>query len=168
MPRSPEVAAHEALVYAASVSVSPIFSMELVASAEDIDELDHVSNLVYVRWVQQVAEAHSSTVGYDHDAYRELGAVFVIRRHEIDYLAPAYRGDRIVLETWVESWKAASSVRMTRISRRGHDAAEPNPVVLARAKTLWALINLATGRPTRMPEELRAAFTVLPDAPAER
>jgi acyl-CoA thioester hydrolase len=151
------------------VSVSPTFSMELVASAEDIDELDHVSNLVYVRWVQQVAEAHSSTVGYDHNAYRELGAVFVIRRHEIDYLAPAYQGDRIMLETWVESWKAASSVRMTRISRvaRGHGAAEPSPIVLARATTLWALINLATGRPTRMPDKLRAAFITLADAPAE-
>jgi acyl-CoA thioester hydrolase len=150
--------------------VSPIFSMQLVASAEDIDELDHVSNLVYVRWVQQVAAAHSSSVGYDHEAYRELGAVFVIRRHEIDYLAPAYLGDRIVLETWVDSWKAASSVRMTTISRiaRGSGEAEPTPVVLARARTLWALINLATGRPTRLPDMLRAAFIALPDATTGR
>jgi acyl-CoA thioester hydrolase len=144
--------------------------METVASAEDIDELDHVSNLVYVRWVQQVAEAHSSTVGYDHNAYRELGAVFVVRRHEIDYLASAYRDDRILLSTWVESWKAASSVRMTTISRlaRGNGTAESAPIVLARARTLWALISLETGRPTRMPQELRAAFTALPDESAQR
>lgn len=141
--------------------------METVASAEDIDELHHVSNLVYVRWVQQVAEAHSSTVGYDHGAYRKMGAVFVVRRHEIDYLASAYHGDRILLATWVDSWKAASSVRMTTISRitRGDGTVGPAPVVLARARTLWALINLDTGRPTRMPQELRDAFTALPDQP---
>lgn len=128
--------------------------MDIVAAPEDIDGLGHVSNLVYVRWVQDVAAAHSTAVGYGLDAYRDLGLVFVVRRHEIDYLRPAYAGDSIRLRTWVESWKAATSVRMTSIWRIG----DGEPVELARASTLWALVAMDSGRPRRIPDELRQVF----------
>jgi acyl-CoA thioester hydrolase len=159
------------LVYAARVADHPhtVFSMEVRAEAADIDDLDHVSNLVYVRWVQQVAAAHSTAVGYDFEAYRKLGAVFVVRRHEIDYLRSAVLGDRIGLRTWVDSWKAASSVRMTSIVRLGgpgdavgdasiEASGDDNAIELARARTTWALVSLDSGRPVRIPPELSDRF----------
>ena len=118
----------------------------------DIDELDHVSNLVYVRWVQEVAMAHSVTVGWDHPQYRDLGAVFVVRRHEVDYVVPVLEGEEVELLTWVAWWKGASSERGT-IVRRIRDG-----VVVARAATLWAFIDFASGRPRRIPDEIKAAF----------
>jgi acyl-CoA thioester hydrolase len=134
--------------------------MEVRAEAADIDDLDHVSNLVYVRWVQQVAEAHSTAVGYDFEAYRRLGAVFVVRRHEIDYLRSAVLNDRVGLRTWVDSWKAASSVRMTSIVRLGGpgDAPGENETELARARTTWALVSMDSGRPVRIPPEVSDRF----------
>ena len=78
----------------------PRFRLEVVAEPGDIDRLGHVSNITYVRWIQEVAEAHSASVGWDHAAYVRLGAVFVVRRHEIDYRASALAGDRVVLTTW--------------------------------------------------------------------
>ena len=33
--------------------------------------------------------------------------------------------------------------------------------LLAKAETLWAFVNLATGRPTRIPPELQAAFEIV-------
>jgi acyl-CoA thioester hydrolase len=152
-----------ALDYAAHVSETPhyVFSMEIRAQAADIDELDHVSNLVYVRWVQEVASAHSAALGYDFEAYRRMGAVFVVRRHEIDYLRSAVLGDRIALRTWVDSWKAASSVRMTSIVRLtgpGDAPGEDGGTELARARTTWALVSLDSGRPVRIPTELRDRF----------
>ena len=151
------------LVYAARVADHShyVFSMEVRAEAADIDDLDHVSNLVYVRWVQQVAEAHSTAVGYDFEAYRKLGAVFVVRRHEIDYLRSAVLGDRVGLRTWVDSWKAASSVRMTSIVRLGGpgDASgDQNVTELARARTTWALVSRDSGRPVRIPPEVSDRF----------
>jgi len=128
--------------------------MRVRATADDIDELRHVSNLSYVRWVQDVAIAHSEAAGWDHLAYERLGAVFVVRRHEIDYLAPAFEGEELDLVTWIESWKAASSVRRTRIERIG-DARE-----LVQASTLWAMVAIASGRPTRIAEEIRRAFRI--------
>jgi acyl-CoA thioester hydrolase len=135
--------------------------MEIHAQAADIDDLNHVSNLVYLRWVQDVATAHSAALGYDIEAYREMGAVFVIRRHEIDYLRSAMLGDRIMLRTWIDTWKAVSSVRLTSIVRVGGPGDAPGEegdVELARARTTWAFVSTDSGRPVRIPEDLRNRF----------
>jgi len=118
----------------------------------DIDELDHVSNLVYVRWILEVALSHSAALGWDHAAYRHLGAVFVVRRHEIDYLASVVLGDDVEVTTWVESWKQVSCVRKTELVRVRDRA------VVARASTTWAFIDYA-GKPRRIPAELLTLFT---------
>ena len=132
--------------------VSPIFADDLVASPADIDELGHVSNVSYVRWIQDVAKAHSVAVGWDHPAYLALGAVFVVRRHEIEYLAPVYDGERVRLETFIASFSAASTVRRTRAVRLS-DGRE-----VVRATTLWALVSIGSGRPTRIPDSVKASF----------
>jgi acyl-CoA thioester hydrolase len=129
------------------------FRLELVARPEDIDELGHVSNITYVRWLQLVATEHSSALGWTSEAYRELGSVFVVRRHEIDYRAPAYAGERLELSTWVEWWRTASSLRRTEITRLSDGA------LLASAATLWALVSFEGGRPRRIPDHLRRAFS---------
>jgi acyl-CoA thioester hydrolase len=131
---------------------SPVFQLEIVAAPDDIDELDHVSNIAYVRWVLRVAQAHSDAVGWDYKAYVALGAVFVVRRHEVDYLRPALLGDRIVLSTWIESWAGASCVRRTSIVR------QLDGVELCKASTQWALMTAASGRPTRITPALLDAF----------
>lgn len=137
--------------------------MELTASDDDVDELGHVSNIRYVRWLQDVATAHSAAVGFDVADYRALDGVFVVRRHEIDYLSPAFRGDRLRLDTWVESWKQASSVRRTDIVRVTGDGRDPGAcTTLARGTTLWAFVGVSDGRIRRIPETVRLAFLSQP------
>jgi acyl-CoA thioester hydrolase len=119
-------------------------------SPDEIDLLGHVSNIAYVRWIQDVAIAHSASVGLGVAVYRELGAHFVVRRHEIDYLRPTLPSEVANLETWIESWSAVTSVRRTRISVAERE--------VARATTTWAFIDASTGRPVRIPERVRAAF----------
>jgi len=126
------------------------FAISITPSAADIDELGHVSNLVYLRWVLEVAMAHSRALGWDFAQYRDLGAAFMVRRHEIDYIAQVTLGQTLRAETWVESWRAASCIRKTELLRDGK--------VVARAATTWAMIGLASGRPQRIPDELTAAF----------
>lgn len=127
------------------------FTLPIVATAEDIDELGHVSNLVYVRWVLDVAMAHTRARGWDHPEYRALGAVFVVRRHEIDYVAQVREGEQLVGETWIDAFRQASCTRRTEL-RRGD-------TVVARAATTWAFISLVSGRPQRIPEALITLFT---------
>lgn len=121
-------------------------------SANDIDELGHVSNLVYVRWVLDIARAHSTALGYDSAAYLAMGAAFVVRRQEVDYKRSAMPDQKVELRTWVEDWKRVSSTRCTEIRLAGAET------VLTRARTQWAFVSLSDGRPTRIPADLRDAF----------
>jgi acyl-CoA thioester hydrolase len=124
--------------------------MPFTADPTHIDELGHVSNLVYVRWILDLATAHSHALGWDHARYRELGAVFVVRRHEIDYVAQVREGEALVGETWVDAWRPASCIRRTEL-RRGDQ-------VVARGATTWAFISMASGRPQRIPDAVRGLF----------
>ena len=130
--------------------MSERFTFAIRATDEDIDELGHVSNLVYLRWVLEAATAHSVARGWGHAEYLAHGAVFVVRRHELDYLLPVVAGDELVAQTWVESWRAASCVRRTDLVRGDR--------TVARAATTWAYVALPEGRPTRIPPDLRALF----------
>lgn len=126
------------------------FAIPIIPAPTDIDEVGHVSNVTYVRWVQDVAMAHSKALGWDYERYRAHGAVFMVRRHEIDYVAQVVLGQSLSAQTWVDSWKLASCVRKTELLRDGK--------VVARAATTWAMIDLSTGRPQRIPEEIMALF----------
>ena len=141
-----------------AMPVSPVFELRFAAAAADIDELGHVSNLVWLRYVLDAARAHSRAVGLDHAAYLGLGAVFVVRRHEIDYLAPAFEGEALVTRTFIASWGAAVSERRTRIVRARDDHE------VLRAVTTWAFVSLESGRPRRIPREIVDAFASPPRA----
>jgi acyl-CoA thioester hydrolase len=136
----------------AAVSEADTFRLDLSVVDEDIDVLGHASNIAFVRWIQDVAIAHSSAVGLGLEAYHRLGAVFVVVRHEIDYLRPALRGDALEARTWISSVMAAKCQRSTELVRK------TDGQVLARGLTTWGFIEMASGRPRRIPEEVRAAF----------
>jgi acyl-CoA thioester hydrolase len=78
--------------------------------------------------------------------------VFVVVRHEIDYVRPALRGDALEARTWISSVMAAKCHRSTELVRKADGQ------VLARGLTTWGFIEMASGRPRRIPEEVRAAF----------
>jgi acyl-CoA thioester hydrolase len=130
----------------------PRFALEVTAHSSDIDEVNHVSNLVYVRWIQEVAVAHSASLGWDVNRYRQVGAIFMVRRHEIDYITPVTVDQAVRIETWIESWKAASCVRRTEIVRASDQQ------VVARGNTRWAYVGLQDGRPQRIPAEIQQHF----------
>ena len=120
--------------------------------ADDCDELGHVNNVRWLAFVGELAGAHASRRGSDNDALRAQGAVWIVRRHEIDYHRSALPGEEIVEETWVEAMSGARSVRHSRFSRpQGGE-------VLVSAVTTWAFVDAKTQRPRRIPKEMIAAF----------
>lgn len=129
--------------------MNPKFSLERTALPEHIDELGHVNNAVWVQWIQDVAVAHWHAVARaeHHDAY-----IWVIVRHEIDYLRPALAGDTVTGTTWVgEAPKGARFDRLMEFT--GADGK-----VRVRARTTWAILDRATGRPLRVPADVIAPF----------
>jgi acyl-CoA thioester hydrolase len=127
------------------------FEMIVSVLPRDIDEQNHVNNTVYLRWVQEVATAHWRAVA-SGEAQENIS--WVVLRHEIDYKAPAAFGDQIMLRTWVGKATRLTFERFTEI-RRNSDGQ-----LLSKARTLWCPINAQTGRPARVPEEVRAQFSI--------
>jgi acyl-CoA thioester hydrolase len=118
--------------------------------AQDIDALGHANNVVWVRWINEAAIAHATNVGLGQEACRALGVLWVVRRHDLEYLLPAFAGETIEAFTWPETLRGASSLRRTLFERAGQ--------VLARAETTWVLIDLQTGRPRRAPSEMLTGY----------
>ncbi|MFL5576890.1 MAG: acyl-CoA thioesterase [Gemmatimonadaceae bacterium] len=126
------------------------FEHALRVSAADLDERAHVNNVVYVRWVQDVAVAHWRALA-SPEAQEEIA--WVALRHEIDYLSPAVLGDELTVRTWVGRAEGLSFERFTEVRRAGDGR------VLARARTLWCPVDARSGRPRRVGPEVRAQFS---------
>jgi len=138
----------------------------IVVEEGDVDELGHVNNVRWVRFVIDAAVSHSSALGLDLAAYLALGVVWVVRQQQIDYLRPARLGERLTIVTWVHSVALSSSVRRTVVVR------EPDRRPLLTATTTWVMVDRA-GRPTPVPGSVRERFAAgasrppasAPDAP---
>ena len=70
----------------------------VTARPEHIDELGHVNNAVWVQWIQEVALAHWYSVA---DPAHQDDYIWVVVRHEIDYLRAAFDGETLTGRTWV-------------------------------------------------------------------
>ena len=132
------------------MSATP-FEMTVMVLPDDIDEQNHVNNAVYLRWVQEVATAHWRAVA-DTEAQENNG--WVVLRHEIDYKAPACLNDNVVLRTWVGKATRLTFERFTEILRRSDGQ------LLSKARTLWCPVNAQTGRPKRVPLQVRQQFSI--------
>lgn len=138
-----------------------VFTHTFEVPDSSIDGYGHVGNIEYLRWMQEVATAHTASEGWTLDRYRQSRAIWVVRRHAIDYLMPAYAGERLDLHTWIEWVRDCQSVRRYLLTKAGAHRA------LVRAETLWVCVDPETGRPKRVPEDFIQAFDLVPGGEAE-
>lgn len=129
----------------------PIFRHRFTVGPDAIDENGHVNNVVYVQWMQDVAVQHSNAAGCTR-LTREIGAMWVARSHQIEYLSPAFAGDEIEAQTWVANFRKIRSVRRYRFVRTGDQR------LLAKGETDWIFVDAQTGRPRSIPPEVSGAF----------
>jgi acyl-CoA thioester hydrolase len=131
--------------------MAEVFELAISVKPEDIDELGHVNNVSYLRWVQDVAVAHWRSAAPVEDQAKLL---WVVVRHEIDYKQPAFLGDEILARTWVGEATRITFERHTELVRSNDQS------LLARARTLWCPIDARSGKPTAVSPEVRARFSV--------
>jgi acyl-CoA thioester hydrolase len=127
-----------------------VFDHAIRVAPEDIDRMGHVNNVVYLRYAQDAAVAHWYAVSPPE--HRDT-LLWVVRRHEIDYLKPAFPDDELLARTWVGEASGATFERFVEITRPA-DAA-----VLARVRTVWVALDPTTQRPRRVPQTLRESFS---------
>jgi acyl-CoA thioester hydrolase len=125
------------------------FELSFTAAPHEIDELGHVNNAVWVRWIQEMATAawYAAAAPHEAEAY-----IWVVVRHEIDYLRPLLVNETALGRTWIpDPPRGARFDRLVEFSGA-------NGKALVNARTTWAMIEKASGRPGRVPPELAARF----------
>jgi acyl-CoA thioester hydrolase len=133
-----------------------LFQLVVRVGEADIDALGHVNNVVYLRWVQDVAAAHWRALAPEDE---QAGLVWVVTRHEIDYRSAAVLGDEVAVRTWVGEAEGLRFDRHTEMLRKADGK------LLARARTVWCPIDAATGRPRRVSATVRRLFSSAGDGP---
>ena len=128
------------------------YALPVRVTAGMVDLQQRVSNHEILRIFSRAASMHSASLGWDLDAYRKLGAWWVVARHEVDYLQPARLDDELICHTW------PSGLRKARAMRRHVLARPADGAVIARGLNTWALIDVETERPRRIPPEVIDAF----------
>lgn len=119
------------------------YSFKIKVAKDAIDELNHVNNITYLNWVQLAAKKHWKELS---SSKFDENLAWVVLRHEIDYLSPAFLNDELTIKTWVGETGGVKSIRYVEIFKIDK--------LLVRAKTTWCLIDLILNKPIRITDEL--------------
>ena len=123
------------------------YSHKIRVAESDLDALNHVNNVVYLKWVNDISEKHWNLLA-NEDLRKKY--FWVVLRHEIDYLNQAVLEDEIKVVTWVGASKGVRSVRHVEMFIEDGDENK----ALVRASSTWCLIDAKTLRPTRIREDV--------------
>ena len=138
------------------MSTVPEFLVPIRIGDADLDAQGHVNNVAFLRFIQDAAVAHWLAAAAPE---LQRGVVWVVRRHEIDYLRPGKPNDELLARTWVGEPSGATWERFTEISRPADGQ------VLVKARTVWVLLDAVTGRPRRVDARVTAGLRPI-DPPA--
>ncbi len=137
---------------AAPTPPAGVFRMERQVEWRDLDPQRHVNNAVYASYAEECGVQVAAAFGWPMERSAEEGFGIIARRHQIEYRAQAALGDRLVVSTWVSDVKRASAIRHYTIDN-ANDGSR-----VARLRSLYAWVDLAAGRPKRIPEHFLADF----------
>ena len=117
--------------------------------------MGHTNNVVYLKWLEQVAWGHSNALGLGWAVYEKLNRGLVARRHELDYLGATFEGDDLILATWIiENDGKIGVQRAYQVVRQSDQK------TVLRARTRWVCIDIKSGKPKRMPVEFIEGYQV--------
>ncbi len=119
------------------------YSYTILVSENEIDELNHVNNMYYLKYVQNAAKVHWGKLS---NQAIDKKYVWVVLRHEIDYLFPAKLNDKLTVTTWIGRSYGVKSERFVEIKKGNR--------TVVKAKTIWCLLSKKTMRPVRIPSEI--------------
>mgnify|MGYP000106079197 CR=1 FL=1 len=125
------------------------FTLPFTPTPADIDELGHVNNAVWVRWIQDIATAHWERQA---DPVHVAQFIWMVTRHEIDYRGNVKLGEEVTGKTFIEK-----PPRGARFDRRV-DFLNADGRVIVSANSTWAMLDKETQRPMRVREEVWGPF----------
>jgi len=128
------------------------FTYTFTVPASAIDFNGHVNNITYLEWMMEAAVRHSRSVGMSFERCVELGGTWVARSNHIEYKKPAFEGEELRMETWIESLGRLTSRRQYRIIRTEDEA------LICSGQTEWVFVDAKRQRPAPIPAPISEAF----------
>ena len=126
------------------------FEQTIRVTEAHLDELQHVNNVQYLQWVQDIAGAHwQSLIAGKTEAF----GLWVVRSHHIEYKRQAKLGDNLRAVTHVELTKGFLSERIVRFYL------EDTTTLVAQCSTQWCYLDPNTQKLLRIPEDIHALFS---------
>ena len=126
------------------------FETNIVVTAHDLDDLNHVNNVRYVQWVNDIAKQN-----WEQIATPTIKSEYfwVMLSNHMDYKQAAYLDDSLLIKTYVTKSEGVTSIRIVDIYNKKTNA------LLATSKTNWCLISKKTQKPARITPAIRNLFT---------
>lgn len=133
-------------------TVNPMqFTQVFKVTPEMIDDNHHFNNVWSVKWIQDIAIAHSDSVG-GTALMKNLGAGWMIHVQHVEYKNQAFLGDEIHGTTWVAAYGRVASLRKCRFERVSDGK------VIFESETQWVLVDLNRGRPMALTDEMKKLY----------
>jgi acyl-CoA thioester hydrolase len=125
------------------------YKKTIIVLPEHLDDINHVNNVVYVQWMQDIAGEHWNSVATDK---LKQDLLWMIKRHEIDYFNQAFLGDELVMETWTGDFTNVTWKRHYEIIR----LVDKKKII--SASSVWIPFDRKTQRPRRVDNEMVMMF----------
>ena len=129
--------------------------LKVPESLDISEEIPHVNNAEYVRWIDRTAELATDAVGLTREMLLAAQRMWFVARHEIDYRGESFVGDNLLIATWISGFTRTTAVRRTVVHRPADEKR------ILDASTRWAYVNLETRKPTRMEQDILDRFPVV-------
>ncbi len=118
-------------------------SYKINVSEKEIDELNHVNNMHYLKYMENAAKIHWEKLS---NSVLNKKYVWVVIRHEIDYLFSAKLNDELEVTTWIGDSYGVRSERFVEIKKKDR--------IVLKSKTIWCLLTKKTMKPVRIPSDI--------------
>jgi len=125
---------------------SPFQCVIKITPEQSSNEVDHVNNIEYLRWVDKASQLHCDASGWTRERLLQEGIMWFVARHEIDYRSEARSIDQLRLTTWVDDVRRVKSWRTTYIH-----AIDGKPRIVCKCRTLWVLVDIESRKPKTVP-----------------
>ena len=126
------------------------FTQEKEVLSEHLDEFNHVNNIRYLEWVQEISKKHWDRLTRNKKYEFQI---WIVRNHNIVYKKQAKLGNVLLLETYVKECKNYTSERIVNVLQK------INLEVIAQCKTTWCYVNKISYNLERIPKEVNELLT---------
>ncbi len=125
------------------------YTQYLKVSKSDLDDLNHVNNVTYLQWAQDIAKTHWETEASDAI---KAEYIWVAIHHDITYKNPAFLNDEVEVTTYILNSEGPTSTRVVKM----HSKVDHKLLVIT--KTKWCLLDAKTNKPKRIPAHIKDLF----------